>query len=177
MTPELTALCLSGDADRDEEVIRLLRRVNADANLLAIGDITDPKVILRSLQVGADAFVDREELESEFGAAVCRVAYKQEAKARSGRLLAVVSASGGCGASTLAVNVAALLARDRGKCALIDLNPGWGDLASLLDLKPRFTLADLCLNEARLDAGNAREVIGQPLIGHPVARRAGGIRR
>ena len=35
---------------------------------------------------------------------------------------------------------------------LLDLKPGRGDLAALLDLKPVYHLADLCVNVARLDA-------------------------
>src|SRR5205807_342732 len=68
-----------------------------------------------------------------------------------GRFLAVLSCSGGCGASTLAVNIAAVLARDNGMCGLIDLKPGRGDLPALLDLRPQFHLADVCRNVARLD--------------------------
>lgn len=171
--PELAAVCLSGDPDHDEESIRLLRRVMADGYVLAIGYISDPKVILRSLQVGADAYVDRDDLETEFAAAVCRLTSKQEVKSRAGRLLAVVPSSGGCGASTLSVNLAAAIARDRGKCALVDLNPGRGDLAALLDMKPRFTLADVCLNEARLDRAMlekslSRHSSGVHLLGAPV---------
>jgi pilus assembly protein CpaE len=63
----------------------------------------------------------------------------------------VLAPSGGCGASTIAVNLASLLARARGHCHLIDLNLGKADLGPLLDLKPTYTLADLCRHEDRLD--------------------------
>jgi pilus assembly protein CpaE len=51
----------------------------------------------------------------------------------------------------VAVNLATVLARDHQPCALLDLKPGRGDLAALLDLKPAFHLADLCVNVCRLD--------------------------
>ncbi|HYV39497.1 MAG TPA: hypothetical protein VE988_27655, partial [Gemmataceae bacterium] len=54
-------------------------------------------------------------------------------------------------ASTLAVNVSATLAKKHQQCCLVDLHPGRGDLDGMLDVKPQFTLADLCLNQSRLD--------------------------
>lgn len=60
------------------------------------------------------------------------------------QLVAVLGASGGCGASTLAVNLAAAFAKERTKAILVDLKPGRGDLASLLDLRPKKHLVDAC---------------------------------
>jgi pilus assembly protein CpaE len=53
------------------------------------------------------------------------------------------------------------LARDHKRCGLLDLKPGRGDLAALLDLKPTFTLADLCLNLERLDRAMFERVLAQ----------------
>jgi pilus assembly protein CpaE len=61
------------------------------------------------------------------------------------------------------VNLATVLARDHERSALFDLKPGRGDLAALLDLKPTFNLADLCLNVARLD----RAMFEKALVQHP----------
>lgn len=140
---------LSGtNSDRTLETIRRLRDGWA-GELLVIGPATDPKLILRSIQAGANLFVDEADLDAQMGAALERMQARRGAA--EGQLLAVLSASGGCGASTLAVNLAALLAKARGRCNLIDLNPGKADLAPLLDLKPQYTLADLCRHEDRLD--------------------------
>ena len=42
----------------------------------------------------------------------------------------------------MAVNISAALAREHLRCCLVDLNPGRGDLAALLDLRPQFSLAE-----------------------------------
>jgi pilus assembly protein CpaE len=141
-------------------------------HLLAVGHAGEAKLILRAMQVGADLFLDQDELETELQAALSRLRLKQEGNRPTGRLVAVLSASGGCGASTLAANLAAALARDCKKCCLIDLNPGRGDQAALLDLKPQYTLADVCINEARLDAALfdkllARHPCGIALLASP----------
>jgi pilus assembly protein CpaE len=166
---DLAIVSLTADAERGLEVLRNVRQWMR-GYLLAVGHVSDPKLILRALQSGADYYLDEEALESEFDVGLSRLKIKKErdtpassGRLLTGRLLAVLSASGGTGASTLAVNIAAVLARAKEKCALIDLKPGRGDLASLLDLKPPFTLADLCLNADRLD----RTMFEKMLVRHP----------
>jgi pilus assembly protein CpaE len=159
---ELVIVHLADAGERGPEVIGRLREA-FEGHLLAIGQIVDPKVIMRSLQAGADLFVDEAEVDTELEAALCRLTAKHRGSAIQGRLIGVLSAGGGAGASTVAVNLAAALARANEKCAVFDLNPGRGDLAALLDLKPAFTLADLCLNQARHD----RAMLDKMLVRHP----------
>jgi pilus assembly protein CpaE len=79
----------------------------------------------------------------------CRASlFKQE---ELGRVIAVVAPSGGSGSSTLAANLATVLAKEHKAAALLDLNLANGDLAALLDLKPTHSLADLCVNVNRMD--------------------------
>jgi pilus assembly protein CpaE len=168
---ELVVVVLSPVADADLETLRKLRRACA-GHVLAVGPIADSKFILRALQSGADHYVDESELGTEVAAALSRLQIKQEALAPSGRLLTILASSGGSGASTLAANIAAVLAKEQQRCALFDLNPGRGDLASLLDLKPQFTIADLCLNVARLDQAMFEKLLvrhesGVYLLGAP----------
>lgn len=60
-----------------------------------------------------------------------------------GLVVTVFSASSGSGTTTIAVNLAATLAVDRGlRVCLVDLDLAFGDLASALDLLPEATLAD-----------------------------------
>lgn len=134
------------------DAIRRARSVTA-GHVLALGPATDPKLILRAMQVGADLFLDEAEPEAEYTAAQARLHKRRLSGAHeSSRVIAVLPAGGGSGASTVAVNLAVVLAAERGACGLIDLNAGKGDLAPLLDIRPQYTLADLCRNESRLDA-------------------------
>jgi pilus assembly protein CpaE len=142
---------LSPAADR---ALHLLRKIRARVAgpVLAVGVASDSKLILRTLHEGADHYLDETDLEAQLDAVLLRLQIKDVgSRAPTGRLIALLGASGGSGTSTLAVNVAAVLAREADRCALIDLKPGVGDLAALLDLKPTHNLADLCLNAGRLD--------------------------
>jgi pilus assembly protein CpaE len=106
---------------------------------------------------GADQYVSLDELEHE----VEDVIERAHPSAR-GTIVTVMSVGGGAGASTLAANLAAALAKEDSRCALVDLNLQFGDLASLLDLKPTRTIADLCRNSARVD----RAMFEQLLASH-----------
>jgi pilus assembly protein CpaE len=146
----LVIVSLASEVIRIDDLLHKIRGFT-EARILIIGPVADPKLILRTLQAGADLFIDRDEFETELPPALHRLFPRLEAGGWKGRVLGVLSASGGCGASTMAVNLAALFAQSSGQSGLIDLNPGRGDLPALLDLKPQFTLIDVCMNEARLD--------------------------
>ncbi len=159
--PEIVTVVLSPDPERGLEILRKVRRATR-SYVFAVGDTSEPKLILRALHEGADHFLDEADLETGLEAVLSRFESKEEAQAPSGRLIVLLGASGGSGASTLAVNVATILAKDHGKCALLDLKPGRGDLAALLDLRPNFHLVDVCINASRLD----RSMFEKMLVAH-----------
>jgi pilus assembly protein CpaE len=160
--PEMAVVVLSPDPDLGLLTLRKARSL-MDGYILAVGQASEPRLILRALHEGADHYLDEAELETGLEAIRARLRGRTEVAAPAGRLIAVLGASGGSGASTLAVNIATVLAGEHKKCALIDLKPGRGDLAALLDLKPDFHLADLCLNIARLDQAMFEKL----LVAHP----------
>ena len=149
---DLVVLALSADPDRGLSLLPTLKRV-AGRKVLAVGPAADAKLVLKALRCGAEDYIDAAELEAELEAAIARITEASRTPAETGRLIAVLGPNGGSGSSTLAVNVAAALAtaKDAKPVGLIDLKLESGDLASLLDLKPSYTLADLCQNVARLD--------------------------
>ncbi len=150
-TAELIVVLLSPDPQAGLALLRKAR-ARVAAPILAVGQVSEPKLILRALHEGADHFIDEAELAPQLDAVLARLSRKEEPPpAPAGKLLTLLGASGGSGTSTLAVNLAAVLARDHQRCALLDLKPAVGDLAALLDLKPTHNLADLCLNAGRMD--------------------------
>jgi pilus assembly protein CpaE len=148
--PDLVVLVLSPEPDRALAALGELRP-RTRARVLAVGPTHDPKLVLRSLRAGGDDYLDEVDLEAELEAALGRLHTEQHTQQEAGRVIAVLSPSGGSGASTLAANVATMLAKEHKKAALLDLKLEAGDLAALLDLRPTHTLADLCQNSARMD--------------------------
>ncbi len=133
-------------------VLRELQTISA-APILAVGPANDPKFILQVLREGAVEYLDESELEAELENSLMRLRNRRrESIVHIGRTIAVLSASGGCGASSVAANLAAMLAKSHEKTALFDLRLSAGDQSLLLDLKPGHSIADLCSNLERLDA-------------------------
>ena len=69
-----------------------------------------------------------------------------------GKIISVYNPIGGMGTTTVAVNLAATLAKGNNKVALVDLNLFSGDVSSFLNVNPTYTLSSVTNNVSRLDA-------------------------
>jgi pilus assembly protein CpaE len=141
------------------DVCREIRSIPdlAEVPILAIatGDTVEERI--RLLEAGADDVlarpVDDRELDARVEALDLRYRRSKElhpglmvaATRRPGRrLVAVFSPKGGVGTTTIAVNLALVLAaRQPDQVALLDLGGGIGQVWTHLDLTPRVTLGDL----------------------------------
>jgi pilus assembly protein CpaE len=82
---------------------------------------------------------------------------------KGGKVIAVFGTKGGCGASTIAVNLAvALRTETQARVALMDANLELGDIAVLLNLPGQRTLADLTDPSVDLD----EELLNGTMAGH-----------
>ena len=96
----------------------------------------------------ADALRNALELHDELAGPVSGMiaspAAAAEHGARTGRVLAVASATGGCGKTFFATNLAYFLATKTAKrVCIVDLDLQFGEVSTALRLKPRFTVSDL----------------------------------
>ncbi len=71
--------------------------------------------------------------------------------ARQGRIVSVIGALGGVGATALATQVGAMWAANARVC-LLDMDVQFGNTALYLDVRPALTLGNLIEDEARLDS-------------------------
>jgi pilus assembly protein CpaE len=148
--PEVVLVCLAPDPELALAEIAQLRHLVASP-VLAIGPARDPQLILRMLRTGATDFVEEADLTTELEAALRRLRSEQGTMAELAQTIVLLGPSGGSGSSTLAANIATVLAQAHQKSLLLDLKLHSGDLATLLDLKPTHTLADLCRQAAVMD--------------------------
>lgn len=82
---------------------------------------------------------------------------------KGAKVIAVFGAKGGCGASTVAVNLAmALREETKARVAIIDANFEFGDIGVLLNLPSTRTIADLVGEKTDID----EEVLDGTLCGH-----------
>lgn len=154
LRPDLLVLVLTHDPGPGLEALRESRSTLPSLYVLAVGQATDPKFILRTLHEGADEFLDDKNLEADLNEVLQRLKARvgsEPDQEKSGKVISVMASSGGSGSSTLASNIAVVLAAKHNECGLVDLRLSAGDLASMLDLKPTHHVADLCDHLARLD--------------------------
>ena len=159
--PDVIVLILSPNPEVALARLHEIRSAT-QAHLIAVGPANEPKSILRTLHDGADEYLDEAELEYQLEGALARLRSKGLSHSEIGRVIALLAASGGSGSSTLAVNLATVLARQYKSTALFDLKLDAGDLPTLLDLAPTHTLADFCQNLARMD----RSMFDQLFVKH-----------
>ena len=69
-----------------------------------------------------------------------------------GKLITVMGAAGGVGTTTLATNLAVeLAALAERQVSIVDLDYRFGQVATLLDVEPTYTLSDLCNSPEQLE--------------------------
>jgi pilus assembly protein CpaE len=103
---------------------------------------------------GAREFIERPTTTTAMLEAFVRltaVQRKMRGEHQRGRVVTVVNAKGGSGATTIAVNTALALQSTVGRVALVDM-ASLGHTALHLNLKPPFTIVDAVRNLHRMDA-------------------------
>lgn len=128
--------------------------------VVVVGPAVSAKLILQILQCGASQYIDQEEVDDQLPKSMLRLGDASNLVNRHfGRLIAVVGSGGGSGASTVASNLAAGLAKTHEQCALVDLGCASGDQASILNLQPVHTMADFCRKVERMDTKMFRQCL------------------
>ncbi len=138
-----------------EQAIKFIQRLNSESPataLISAAHNASPDLILQSLRAGAREFLRLPISAEELGTVIDRVsafsAAQVAAPKKKGRMIAVFSSKGGCGTSFMATNLAAAAAA---KTVLVDLNLQAGDLPLFLGVDPKYSIADMVENRARLD--------------------------
>jgi pilus assembly protein CpaE len=139
---------------RAMQAIELIHANVANASVFAAGAMSDPSVIVAAMRAGAREYLERDAASDSFSEALKRFA-ATSAKARSSsgraRILAVVNAKGGAGATTVAVNTAVSLEQSHGKTILVDVGL-LGHAALHLNVQPAFGITDALQNLHRMDS-------------------------
>jgi pilus assembly protein CpaE len=130
----------------------------------------EPEKTSRAIRLGAGD-VAALDADDEVRRAVQKVMTASPETRQQGRLVAVFSAKGGSGATTIATNLAgSLLAPNSGAekpTVILDMDFQMGDVLSFLDVAGRYSWKDLGNNIHRLD----RELLFHSLTAHPCGLR------
>jgi pilus assembly protein CpaE len=154
--PDIGFVALDSNPDRALELVAQLTKSAPDCAVLATSSSTDGNLILRTMRAGAKEFLTQPLKPEDVAAALQRVARQRHGsghgKKQGCNVIAVTGATGGVGATSLAVNLGCALASNKdNSVALLDLDLCLGDADVFLDTIPEYTLTDVAQNVARLD--------------------------
>lgn len=129
--------------------------------LLAPGG--DLHQLLAAQRAGAAQVVPLPLREEDFSQALDCIARQFAPPPAQGRLLALCGVTGGCGATTLALNLAYEIALaggpGRGSVLLVELSRQMGTLATYLDIEPRLTTHQLLADASLLTTARLRQAM------------------
>ncbi len=132
----------------------------AGTHVVVLGPTKDPDLILGAMREGA-----REYLVAGETAKLVQVIRDQARPPRAagmGEVIAVFPAKGGLGATSVATNLAGVLARGGERVCLLDLDLAMGDTLATLDLSGGYAISDVIANMQRID----RDLLDASVLHH-----------
>jgi pilus assembly protein CpaE len=132
------------------------------AALFMVGPQDQSDVILRAMRLGAREFFtdppSAEALEKAFRASLGSVT-KPTTPTAGARVVGVIGAKGGVGATTIACQLGFALQAMGKRTAIVDLNLPLGDVALHCDITPAHTLANMASDRANTDATFVKKLL------------------
>src|SRR6202163_4136067 len=134
--------------------IELIRNTTLQIAIFANGEMFHPPTIVASMRAGASEYLDHSAGSEPLLEALTRFS-SSRTRALGGvgkaRVFTFLSAKGGAGCTTAAVNTALALQQSHGAVVLVDFSP-IGHASLHLNLRPQFGVLDALQNLHRLDA-------------------------
>src|SRR5580698_3938126 len=141
------------DSQRAIRAIELIHATTQQIAIFANGEMTQPPNIVASMRAGACEYLDNSAASEPWLEALTRYS-STRTRIRGGAgkapIFTFLSAKGGAGATTAAVNTAMALQQAHGDVVLVDFAP-IGHAALHLNLRPQFGVLDALQNLHRLD--------------------------
>jgi pilus assembly protein CpaE len=135
-----------------------LRQSFPQAAMFVVSTDKRPKHIVEVMKAGVAEYlvtpVNQEILQTAINDIRTKLA--TDGKIAKGTVYSFISSKGGLGATVIAVNTAAAVAKDKGAVALCDMSFQSGDSSVLLDIVPGTSFVDICKNFHRLDVSLLR---------------------
>ena len=154
-TPKQLVVDISGSTDPLAAIDSLAEVCDEGTQVIALGDINDVELYRSLVRHGVQDYLVKPVSAETVAAALSRAERgpSGEAAPKVGRLIAVIGARGGVGATTVATNLAWTLANDHGmRVALVDLDLFFGTCGLSLNLELGRGFREALENPARVDS-------------------------
>jgi pilus assembly protein CpaE len=156
LIPRILVVELGAPEQTAADVATLARQCGTATAIIGIGTLNDVELYRQLLQAGLTDYlvkpIDDDALDRVLDRAIRAIEGDPE-EAKKGKLITVVGARGGVGASTVALNCAWLMAQEQKlHTALLDLDLYFGTSALTLDLLPGRGLREALESPSRIDS-------------------------
>lgn len=158
--PDVALIAIDSDEEKGLELITEVKSAHPTIGIIVVSSRTDGQLILSAMRAGASEFLSAPVQIEELVNALDRVSATSSgtSRSKSGSIISVAGASGGVGATSVAVNLACGIARHpQHSVVLVDLDLSLGDADVFLDMIPDYTLLDVSQNVSRLDLALLRK--------------------
>jgi pilus assembly protein CpaE len=149
--PDVVFVDVGSMNGRVADALQALRTAGPQSFLVALNTRAEPQTLLDCFHAGANEY-----LVPPVADGIRNVLHKRLWQAgrqkQRGKVVAFLSAKGGCGATTVACHVAGELAAMKHKVLLADFDNQCGNIGFLLGVKSQNSLVDALRNSDRLDA-------------------------
>ncbi|REJ87549.1 MAG: response regulator [Planctomycetota bacterium] len=155
--PDIAVVAIDSDPQRGLALVAQITNEFPECNPLVVSGSQEGSVILQAMRNGAKEFLAYPLQIDDFVSALDRIrntvlGSSSGGKARGSRVIAIAGASGGVGCTSLAINLACVLAQNqKNTVTAIDLDTALGDADVWLDIIPDYTIQDVAENITRLD--------------------------
>lgn len=155
--PDIALISLDSNADIALDLVGRLSRDLPTCSVLVVSSSTEGALILRAMRAGAKEFLNFPLNIEDFLAALDRIRITVggrtgDGHSKNSQVITIAGVSGGVGCTSLAINLACVLAQQpRNNVAIIDLDLSLGDADVWLDIIPDYTIQDVAENINRLD--------------------------
>ncbi len=158
--PDVIAVNLDGHDEVELDIVHRAAAMAPNCGIIGFSRRTDASSIIAAMRAGCSQFVCWPVDQQDLANAVQRIRAARMAATHTSKRICVIGASGGAGATTIACNLAMELAHiSNRRCALVDMNLEFGDVACAFDCTPRFSVADACREGVEID----RVLLGKAL--------------
>ncbi len=161
--PDVLLIDVTGLKDSIEHLTRAIKESTAKPLLIALHETADPDLILRAMRLGFQEYLYSplaDTLAPALEKLLSELRKSKELGGRSGRTVGIVSAKGGCGATTIACHVAYELGRQSSfEVLLADFDLYSGNVQFCMKTKSAYSVDDAFNNLHRLDVSYWKALI------------------
>lgn len=155
--PDIALVSIDDDPPKALALVAKLTQDLPGTSVLVLSSSQEGSLILQAMRNGAKEFLNLPLNIEDFLAAMDRIQHTSgggngDGRVRASQVITVTGVGGGVGCTSLAINLACILAQnERNSVALIDLDLALGDADVWLDIIPDYTIQDVAENITRLD--------------------------